>query len=170
MALPKEFRPPRNLCVVIMGIPYGRLGWKEHEAGTRAKPNNHAILRDLYNEYTMDLGFPLGRGFDLRPWRSRGIWVVPTHLVYIKTIENYMLWRWLSKSHDRLVFIFIGEEYEWIFKLVDNRKHLVLNYRHNYRDLKGSIPPIAGSKLYTKAAEYLNASKSIWKLPVKVKG
>lgn len=163
-------RPPRNVKVVLVGVP-------NHEYGVRHNPRAgyvrlHEIWEHLRMEYAVDLGFPLppSCSFDIRPWRSWGLFVCPYEGG--SSIEDFTRFRYLSVEYDHLVFIFIGSNTERLWKYVDHKKHLVLTFanpsRTRFPTTYEPLPTLKGSNLYTRIAEHLHVSKSIWKLPVKV--
>lgn len=162
-------RPPDNLRVVFVGLPGGRYGF--HRGAPYGDRDNKTWWA-LRKEYRLDLGFPLyDDSFDLRPWLSQGIWILPTQKAngghrYSWRMDE--MFRILNRDYGPLVFVFIGGEYLRYVNRLDPKKHVVLTYSSRRDTKQSTSTPIVGSRLFTRIAELLKLSKSIWKLPVKV--
>lgn len=163
----EDNRPPYNLRIVFLGVTHGP------ERNPARKNNYDALWAGLIAEYRSDLGYPVPYTFDIRPWRSRGIWIYPQNS-YKTTIEDFTQMRYLSVRYPKLVFIAIGSVTGRLLKYVDQRKHFVIRLDHpartHYVPPHLSLPPVKGSKFYTRVCEYLHAPKHIFKLPVKAPG
>lgn len=146
-------------------------------------------LKVLFTEYTRDTGFSWPRSGDLSTWARNGVLLINTiwtvrageKVPNIKfkshaKITGKQLWqeftchilRELSTRKDKVVFIFLGSvAKEWSY-IVDSKKHLVITLPHpsprNFANNRIK-EHILGSKMFTKACEFLNISTKIWKLP-----
>ena len=138
-------------------------------------------LSNIFNEYTEDTGYPYPRTGDLSGWARNGIlmanilWTVEEGRPrsHYKIRDKYA-WQeltaeiieQLSLRKDRLVFILWGKvAQEWKY-MIDQEKHLVLEGPHpSPRNFTTRGVKFAGGKYFTKACEYLNIDKRIWRLP-----
>lgn len=159
--------PPQNLKVVFIGLPSGRYGYKKHESRSVKDNKTWWALR---KEYRLDLGFPLyNDSFDLSPWLAHGIWVFPTSdEKSIGTPDRPLkeMFRTLKRFPQRIAFVFIGGNYEHFAKYIDKTKHLVLELATRKQ---GDRQMLVGSRLFSRIADFHKMSKSMWKLPVKIR-
>ena len=152
-------------------------------------------LGNILSEYREDLQFRYPRSGDLSYWARNGILLINTVWTIegrphkenkgdFRTrksshykINGKQLWQeltaeifqQLSKRKDKLVFILWGKSaQEWRY-LIDETKHLVLVGAHpsprNFTLTAKDGIKFFGGKYFSKACEYLDLPKTIWRLP-----
>jgi len=133
-------------------------------------------LRNIFQEYTTDLGFEIPFSGDLTKWAEEGVFLLNTVLTVRageahshrdkgwETFTNAVI-KLISDKKEHVVFILWGKPAQAKAKLIDESKHLILKAPHpsplsSYRGFFGSKP-------FTKTNSYLKEQgiKEIdWKL------
>lgn len=173
--------------IVILGQdPYYKKGQADGLAFS-VQPRLYPIPRSLSNilrEYEEDLGFKHPRTGDLSTWARNGIlllntiWTVEEGNAGVhqrinrkypwNTLTNEVV-ELLSNRKDKLVFILWGNHAKSYRHMIDEKKHLVISSVHpsprNFTNTSKDQDHFKGSRPFSKACEYLDISKAIWKLP-----
>ncbi len=169
---------PDEVKIVILGQdPYPTKGYA-HGLAFSTQPHIRPIprsLRNIFQEYSSDLGYPEPISGDLSSWAARGVLLLNTSL----SVEEgkpgshkglgweklaYEVIRDLASRPQKISFILWGK---------DARQYRAVLAGSNHQILEGTHPsPLAskyggffGGKYFTKAAEFLGVDKDIWKLP-----
>lgn len=155
------------------------------DKGTIAIRKLPGSLGEIFKEYREDLGYPYPRSGDLSTWARNGIllinavWTVeegrPLSHYRVKGSSPWAeltaeIIGQLSERKNKLVFILWGKKaQEWRY-MIDETKHLVLASAHpspRNKMFKQGNPEqnFLGGRYFSKACEYLDISKTIWRLP-----
>lgn len=167
-----------NIKVVILGQdPYHKVGQAHGLAfsvrkGIAFPPS----LRNIFQEYSSDLGYKIPQSGDLTKWAKEGVFLLNT-LLTVRAFEanshKNQGWEYftdavikmISDERENIVFILWGKPAQLKSKLIDGSKHLILIAPHpsplsSYRGFFGSCP-------FTKTNSYLQEHgirKIDWKL------
>ncbi len=167
-----------NIKVVILGQdPYHKVGQAHGLAfsvrkGIACPPS----LRNIFQEYSSDLGYKIPQNGDLTKWAKEGVFLLNTLLTVRASEANSHKnqgWEYftdavikmISDERENIVFILWGKPAQLKSKLIDESKHLILIAPHpsplsSYRGFFGSCP-------FTKTNTYLKEHgirKIDWKL------
>ena len=133
-------------------------------------------LRNIFQEYSSDLGYPIPSSGNLTKWAQEGVFLLNT-LLTVRANEAHShkdkgwerftdaVIKLISERKEHLVFILWGKPAQQKAKLIDESKHFVLKAPHpsplsSYRGFFGSRP-------FSKTNEYLKKQGIIeidWKL------
>jgi uracil-DNA glycosylase len=147
-----------NIKVVILGQdPYHGKGQAQGLAFS--VPNGVLFppsLRNIFQEYTVDLGYDMPVNGDLTKWADEGVFLLNTvltvrageaHSHKAKGWENFTdaVIQFISDKKENVVFILWGKPAQSKVRLIDESKHLVLKASHpsplsSYRGFFGSKP------------------------------
>lgn len=177
--------PFSKVKVVILGQdPYSTKGFAHglafsvqphHQPGVSRYNNTHGhlppSLRNIFQEYSEDLGYDRPRSGDLREWHKRGVLLLNTALTVEENKPGSHLDLWskltyevlsrLSHRREGLVFMLWGLKAQVFAPLIDQDKHLVLRCGH---PSPFSARLFHGNRHFSRACEYLNLKPEFWKL------
>jgi uracil-DNA glycosylase len=175
-----DLTPFDKTKVVILGQdPYHTKGLADGLAFS-VPPHIHHLpptLKNIFREYSDDLGHPTPSHGDLSGWARQGVLLLNTALSVEegkpRSHKNigweeliYEVIRKLSNEKSNVVFFLWGKDAQEFKGIIDTQKHLVLETSHPspLSCHKGFF----GSKPFSKTNEYfrgLDAKPIEWKLP-----
>jgi len=156
-----------DVKVVILGQdPYHTPGVADGLAFSISAKNNYMppSLINIYKEIDSDLGSHANKSGDLSAWQRQGVLLLNNVL----TVEAHKAgshrgkgWedfteaviKYLNEEKDHLVFILWGRDARNKKKLIDTKKHLVIESAHP--SPLSAYNGFFGSKPFSKANEYL---------------
>ena len=161
-------------CVILGQDPYHTKGMA-HGLAFSVLPHVKTLppsLRNIFKEYQSDLDYPPPRNGDLRLWAERGRLLLNSVL----TVEEakpgshkgigwerltFEILTVLNEDDRPKVFMFWGKDAQQFNARISNPKHLLLTAPHPSPLAKGFL----GCKHFSKASEFLNEPKDVWRLP-----
>jgi uracil-DNA glycosylase len=165
-----KITPPKQVKVVIIGQdPYHGYG-QAHGLCFSVKKEAKVppSLRNIFKELEDDTRCQIPKFGDLSSWAKQGVFLLNSILtVEEKKPSSHQGIGWemftdkvihmISQNQDKVVFILWGNYARKKKKLIDNKKHLIIESAHPAAEIyAGGKAGFFGSKPFSRANEYLS--------------